>query len=416
MTLSFPSPKLGTGDRVDTWYRYYAGYSSQFVEYALSNAAPRARNVLDPWNGTGTTTVVAAGRSTASFGFDINPAAVVVARARLLDDSVDESLEALTNNITSRAHPERLKDDPLSFWFSADAAAQLRALQIGIHRLLVDSSDADADPTAGVNNLSSLAAFFYVALFRTVRQLIAPTAGTNPTWWKRPDPDHLLHIPKRTILTTFSDCSEMLRKGLHRSVGRIVPATRISTGDSRNLPLDDDSVDAVVSSPPYCTRIDYGISMRPELAVMRFSDEDMTTLRNQMVGTPTMTDESTDINNLGDLATGFLRQVKAHRSQASSTYYLKYFLQYYNAMHASIAELRRVTRDGAPVLLVVQDSFYKELHNDTPAMLAEMASLAGFNYTERHDFQISRTKAAVNPRVRKYRSESTAVESILLFR
>ena len=195
----------------------------------------------------------------------------------------------------------------------------------------------------------------------------------------------------------------MLRKGLHRSAGRIVPATRISTGDSRDLPLNDDSVEAVVSSPPYCTRIDYGISMRPELAVLRFSNEDMATLRNQMVGTPTMTDESMDPNNLGDLATGFLDQVKGHSSQASSTYYLKYFRQYYNAMHASIAELRRVTRIGAPVLLVVQDSFYKEIHNDTPAMLAEMASLAGFKHTERHDFQIPRTKAAVNPRVRKYR-------------
>ena len=149
--VDLPSPKLGTGDRVDTWYRFYAGYSSQFVEYALNNAAPNARNVLDPWNGTGTTTVVAAGRSIASYGFDINPAAVIVARARLLDDSVDESIEALTNNITSRAHPERIRDDPLSFWFAPDSAAQLRALQIGIHRLLVDSSDADANPTFGVN-------------------------------------------------------------------------------------------------------------------------------------------------------------------------------------------------------------------------------------------------------------------------
>jgi hypothetical protein len=414
--LTFPSPKLGAGDRVDTWYRYYAGYSAQFVNYALTNAAPGAHNVLDPWNGTGTTTVVAAGRATASFGFDINPAAVIVARARLLDDSVEESIEALTNNITSRAHPERLKDDPLSFWFSQDSAAQLRALQIGIHRLLVDSSDSDANPTAGVNTLSSLAAFFYVALFRTVRQLIAPTAGSNPTWWKRPDADKLLRIPKSTILATFSECSEVLRKGLHRSAGRIVPATRISVSDSRLLPLDDDSVEAVVSSPPYCTRIDYGISMRPELAVLRFSEEEMKTLRNRMVGTPTMTDEWSEDKDLGALASEFLAGVKSHASQASSTYYLKYFRQYYTAMHASIAELKRVTRDGAPVLLVVQDSFYKELHNDTPAVLAQMASMAGFQHTERHDFHIPRTKAAVNPRVRKYRSEATATESVILFR
>ena len=33
--------------------------------------------------------------------------------------------------------------------------------------------------------MSTLAAFFYTVLFRTVRVLIAPRAGTNPTWWKR---------------------------------------------------------------------------------------------------------------------------------------------------------------------------------------------------------------------------------------
>jgi hypothetical protein len=415
MTMTFTSPKLGTGDRVDDWYRYYAGYSSQFVINALADVAPTSHNVLDPWNGTGTTTTVAASRGVASFGFDINPAAVIVARARILDTSVEESIEALTNNIMSRAKPARLREEPLLFWFSRDSAAQLRALQIAIHRLLVDSSDSDADPTAGVNTISSLAAFFYVALFRTVRRLIAPTAGSNPTWWKRPNPDDVLHIPKRLILDTFSDCSEILRKGLHLPAGRTDTPTKISVGNSRLLPLADNSVEAVVSSPPYCTRIDYGISMRPELAVLRYSEAEMTALRNLMVGTPTMTSEASDETELGTLTTTFLKKVKGHPSQASSTYYLKYFTQYYTAMHASISEIRRVTREGAPVVLVVQDSYYKEVHNDTPGMLMQMAQEAGFQHTERQDFHIARTKAGVNPRAKKYRSEATATESVILF-
>ena len=79
--LDFPNPKVGpTSEPVDSWYRYYAGYSSPFVDYTLGTLAPRAKSILDPWNGTGTTTVLAASRRIKAFGYDINPALVVVAR------------------------------------------------------------------------------------------------------------------------------------------------------------------------------------------------------------------------------------------------------------------------------------------------------------------------------------------------
>ena len=76
---AFVNPKVGAScDPVDSWYRYYAGYSAGFVEQVLKESAPTARLVLDPWNGTGTTTVVAASKRVAAIGFDVNPALVVV--------------------------------------------------------------------------------------------------------------------------------------------------------------------------------------------------------------------------------------------------------------------------------------------------------------------------------------------------
>jgi len=59
--MKFVNPKIAPGiDPVDNWYRYYAGYSATFVEHAIAQVAPKASSILDPWNGTGTTTVVAA--------------------------------------------------------------------------------------------------------------------------------------------------------------------------------------------------------------------------------------------------------------------------------------------------------------------------------------------------------------------
>lgn len=411
----FPNPKVtSTTKNADNWYRYYAGYSSEFVTYALGTVAPHAKTVLDPWNGTGTTTVVAAGRRLRSFGFDVNPVAVVIARARLLGSSVRGSIRALTLDIVGHATPVRLRDDPLLFWFSSDSAAQLRAIELSIHRLLVDSADSVGGPLRSAENLSGLAAFFYTALFRTVRALAIPAGGTNPTWWKRPSADNKLKVPKRVIRDTFTAIALDLGEGLHRQAFDLSTSAALAVGDSRRLPLPDNSIGAVVTSPPYCTRMDYAIATRPELAILRYGDDELTALRTSMVGTPTMTGEDAADDALGPEASAFLAAVTRHSSQASAGYYRKFYRQYYAAMKSSLTEIRRVTMPGAPVMLVVQDGYYKELHNDVPAIVADIALHSGFSSSERYDFRIPRTIAGMNSNARKYRQESSAVESVVL--
>ena len=104
----------------------------------------------------------------------------------------------------------------------------------------------------------------------------------------------------------------------------------------------------------------------------------------------------------------------AHGSKASAGYYTKYFRQYYAGMWSSLGELRRVMRDGAPAVLVVQDNYYKDLHNDTAQILGEMAVALGFASAERQDFPVIRNRASMNPRTRQYRTTASAVESILV--
>lgn len=65
----------------------------------MSALAPRAKVILDPWNGTGTTTVLAASRHIKAFGYDPNPALVIIARARLLGAGVMGSINALAADI-----------------------------------------------------------------------------------------------------------------------------------------------------------------------------------------------------------------------------------------------------------------------------------------------------------------------------
>lgn len=84
---TLPSPKRDKSSFAGRagWYPYYAGFSAEFADAVLGRfCRSKAPQILDTWNGSGTTTAVSAGRGTQSFGFDLNPVMAIVARARLL--------------------------------------------------------------------------------------------------------------------------------------------------------------------------------------------------------------------------------------------------------------------------------------------------------------------------------------------
>src|SRR5687768_10602167 len=97
-----PSPKRDRSSMTGRagWYPYYAGFSADFAQAVLDSFADRRHStVLDPWNGSGTTTAVTAGKGFEGFGFDLNPVMLIVARARLLNKRERSSLMPLARLI-----------------------------------------------------------------------------------------------------------------------------------------------------------------------------------------------------------------------------------------------------------------------------------------------------------------------------
>ena len=101
-----------------SWYDYYAGYSPEFVQDVLKYLdLKNDAVVLDPWNGSGTTTQVAEDYGCITIGYDINPVMVIVAKARRLDPEVFASLYSLCKDLLKKAltyqSPLHLNDEPL---------------------------------------------------------------------------------------------------------------------------------------------------------------------------------------------------------------------------------------------------------------------------------------------------------------
>jgi hypothetical protein len=191
----------------------------------------------------------------------------------------------------------------------------------------------------------------------------------------------------------------------------------VGVASSENLPVPDQSVDLVLSSPPYCTRIDYGVATSPELAALGFPiTEQLRHLRETLIGTPTIHGESYAPDPAwGKSCNAFLERVIQHSSKAAKSYYYKTYVQYFAAISRSVSEISRCVRRTGTCAIVIQDSYFKDVRADLPAMFAEIASEQGLVLSHRVDFPMSQTLININTKSRRYRSSSPAVESVLCF-
>ncbi len=192
--------------------------------------------------------------------------------------------------------------------------------------------------------------------------------------------------------------------------------SKITTATSRDLPICSSSIDLVLTSPPYCTRIDYANSTKAELAVLGIAGEAYKQLRRAMLGTPTVpSTQPVQQSSWGQTCSKFLEQLYAHKSYASKGYYFKNHLQYFDALFPPLEEIVRVTKPNGRIVIVVQDSFYKEIHNDLASICEDMFACFGLACTTRWSFQPSGNRSKINKRAKVYRSTFSVTETVLQF-
>jgi hypothetical protein len=304
-------------------------------------------------------------------------------------------------------------DDPLDAWFNVTTSAEARALETAIREILVPGG-GDLHDESALENVSPLAAVYYVALFHAVRQEIRGFVASNPTWVKTASSDSRLALDQGVIAAGFRSACARLAEQLRLERPSAAPVrSEARLGSSTSIPEEPASIHAIVTSPPYCTRIDYVMATRPELAVLGFSANEVARLRGLMVGTPTMTTTGHHPTPFGPTTRDYLSKVAAHPSRASGTYYLRYYQQYFSAMSASLQEARRVLKPGGEAFVVLQDSYYKDVHLDIATIVKELAASHDLHELDSHSFVVSATKASIHRPSHRYRTEFSARETII---
>lgn len=175
INISSPKRQNNKDNFLNDIYPYYAGYSPKFVFDTLTSfKLKKGSFILDPWNGSGTTTRVASKLGYKSIGFDINPVMVIVSRTHEIDRNSIDSVIPLSKEIEQIAKNCSvcidIDKDPLITWMVAKSVTGFRKIEYAVQRLLLDYENyVSLSERKGLSNVSSITAFFYVALFRTLK-------------------------------------------------------------------------------------------------------------------------------------------------------------------------------------------------------------------------------------------------------
>lgn len=414
--LTWPNPKLRSkGVLWRGLYHYYAGFSSDFAEFAVSTFLDQPGSMLlDPWNGSGTSTTAASRSGHRSEGRDLNPVMRVIARARSAKSDLADSIYPLLDYLLTTSKPCEIENDPLREWLDRDTAALFRGVERAVAKSTRGGLSKIGLKGAASPDTSSLTAVLYLCLFCSLKRKLRSFRTSNPTWIKAPEGAQL-RIPKEDIFNSILDDGRLatlhlVAEGL--KANSFSPSLRSSSSEDRKKRR----FDLILTSPPYCTRIDYAQLTKIELAVMGVGGHAFRDLRIRLMGSVLTGREPARISkSVTNKGREFVRAVKDHTSRASATYYYKQHVRYYNSLARSIKALSTQLTARGTAVFVVQDSWYKDLHNNLQETLTEIAEESGLGLVDRVDFPVQRSFADIHVHGAKYRPRRPLTESVLTF-
>ena len=393
-----PNPKPTAADkaRFGKLASLYTAFSGEFAAYALDICLRAGcTKIADPFAGMGTLAEAGRTRPIKLQLGDISPFAALSGAfrsARRAD--IEESMALL----------ESISED-----ITADNEREFFAQLFSKFGTGTQSSFATVLTTPSAPEYRTTALITYLAALSRIR-LYKRLAGSNPTWIKRPeavaDGASTLESIKATITAGREFAGHL--PDLHpenqtSSMWSSIEAHTIAPG----------SLDAILTSPPYANRTDYIRHYLPASELLlAAAGRDERLVRAQQSSTPLIRDADPE-RPLPASVLKVLHEIRTHPSYASENYYYKGFLYYFADMFDALAKMRSWLRHGGFLLMVIQDTYYKDIHVPTADLLVEMAAAVGFQPAGRRDWRVRQHLSRLSPHSRRSMPNRILNESVI---
>jgi SAM-dependent methyltransferase len=324
--------------------------------------------VLDPMMGSGTAVVEAALAGCLGLGVDLDPLALRLSsvKTRPLDpggalrqgDQVLQHAAALLAEGSALEGALSAAFDPatsdfLAYWFLPQTQRELLALSLAIRDV----------PDAAQRAFLELVFSSIIVTKSGGVSLARDLAHSRPHLDKAKKPRPALAEYARRLRKSVAGLGEL---------GRHMSGTACTLhADARGLPLADEVVDLIVTSPPYANAIDYMRAHKFSLVWLGRRIGELSEVRAQYIGAERV--RAGELRALPELSAAMVERLAALDGGKARVLH-----KYLCDMLLALREMHRVLKHDAAAVVVVGTSTMRGLNVETHECLAELGVAAGF--------------------------------------
>jgi len=387
--------KLEPQDRAfHDWYRFVLSFPPHLVrDYIQKFNLNQKSVVLDPFCGTGTTLVEAKLTGIRAIGLEGNPfphfASLVKTDWNVNPDELSLQARKIAAEVLA-FYKSRGIDDNLSFGNLKDI--ELKTLSSETTKLIL------------ANSISPLPLHKTLVLLETLKQFEsepfyrhALLALGNALVFKISNlhfgPEVGVRKPKNDVpvISNWLLEIEKIANDLNQVSGKTYPEVEVYLADARNLDVvEPNSVDAVITSPPYPNEKDYTRTTRLESVLLGFinSKEELRELKKRLVRSNTRgiykgddddqwVSDFPEIQRIADEIEK--RRIELGKDSGFERLYPRATKLYFGGMAKHLSDLRKVLQPGAQLAYVVGDqASYLRVMIRTGQILGDIAERLGY--------------------------------------
>ncbi|MHA1392487.1 MAG: DNA methyltransferase [Promethearchaeota archaeon] len=243
------------------YHRFPAKFIPQLARRCIIEYSKQDDIVCDPFMGSGTTLVESLIYRRKAIGVDINPVAVLIAKVKtnpINPENLNREINKILSDISAIIESQRNKTAPLfdidiealvpnndriKYWFPQEKTRN----ELGIIFRRITEVEDESIKNFCLCAFSQILKNCSVWLMKSIK----PTRNLK----KKPaDP---LQVFKRHINSMIKGNTELFRLMPEHVKQNLLEYLKIEQRDARDLPSNPNSVDLIVTSPPYVTSYEY---------------------------------------------------------------------------------------------------------------------------------------------------------------
>ena len=396
--VSFQANKSEPGFR---WFKYKEGFSSVLVDYVLDRCKVTAGEILDPFAGSGATLFVASRRGLHSTGIELLPIGCEIIKARRETISHRSEVISALKKWKASHHWIESKQQGVSFPHLAitNGAFPPRNEEL-LGKYLRAVSNLKQQSVRTVLRAAALAVLEEISFTRKDGQYLrwdyrSGRRQGEKLFNKGAIKDFNVAIREKLgqFIEDLDDSPSLLDLAPTPRRGRI---RTICGSCLEQLPkLQENSFDALMTSPPYCNRYDYTRTYALELALLGVNEEALRILRQRMVSCTVENREKEGLHVLFTPKT-FERAKAIFQSQELLNHIVDYLealkeedqlnnngiprmvKNYFWELTLTLIECWRVLKPGAPFVMVNDNVRYAGIAVPVDLILSRIAEEIGF--------------------------------------